>query len=54
MHITSSSAAVAAAYGWPTNISEDEALTKLLELNGQRPAVPKPAGANGPNGGEET
>lgn len=26
-------AAVAAAYGWPADISEEEALTKLLELN---------------------
>jgi type II restriction/modification system DNA methylase subunit YeeA len=25
--------AVAAAYGWPSDISEDDALTKLLELN---------------------
>ena len=29
-------AAVAAAYGWPADISEDEALKKLLELNHQR------------------
>jgi hypothetical protein len=26
-------AAVAAAYGWPADISEDDALAKLLELN---------------------
>ena len=26
-------AAVATAYGWPTNISNDDALRKLLELN---------------------
>ena len=26
-------AAVAAAYGWPADISEDEALSKLLALN---------------------
>lgn len=26
-------ATVAAAYGWPTDISEEEALAKLLELN---------------------
>ena len=26
-------AAVAAAYGWPSNISDDEVLRKLLELN---------------------
>jgi len=25
--------AVAAAYGWPSDISEDDALAKLLELN---------------------
>jgi len=27
------SPAVAAAYGWPADISEDDALAKLLELN---------------------
>ena len=38
-------AAVAAAYGWPANISEEDALAKLLELNlsrassGDPPAV---------------
>lgn len=26
-------AAVAAAYGWPADISEEDALAKLLELN---------------------
>ena len=26
-------ATVAAAYGWPSNISDDEVLRKLLELN---------------------
>lgn len=31
-------AAVAAAYGWPTDISEDEALSHLLELNLAREA----------------
>jgi len=29
-------AAVAAAYGWPAEISEDEALARLLELNHAR------------------
>ena len=29
-------AAVATAYGWPTDISDDDALHKLLELNGVR------------------
>jgi hypothetical protein len=28
--------AVAAAYGWPTDINEEEALKRLLELNLQR------------------
>jgi type II restriction/modification system DNA methylase subunit YeeA len=32
-------AAVAAAYGWPTEISEEEALAKLLELNLARTAA---------------
>jgi type II restriction/modification system DNA methylase subunit YeeA len=43
-------ATVAAAYGWPADISEEEALAKLLELNLTR------AAANGPiieNGGDE-
>jgi len=35
-------AAVAAAYGWPADISEEDALAKLLELNLAR------AAANGP------
>jgi type II restriction/modification system DNA methylase subunit YeeA len=30
--------AVAAAYGWPADISEEEALKKLLELNLSRSA----------------
>ena len=29
-------AAVASAYGWPTHISEDDALRELLALNGGR------------------
>ena len=32
-------AAVAAAYGWPADISEEEALAKLLELNLARAAA---------------
>jgi hypothetical protein len=31
--------AVAAAYGWPTDISEEDALAKLLELNLSRAPV---------------
>ena len=34
-------AAVAAAYGWPVDIPEDEALAKLLELNLARAATDK-------------
>jgi hypothetical protein len=33
--------AVAAAYNWPSDISEDDALAKLLELNLSRAAVVK-------------
>jgi type II restriction/modification system DNA methylase subunit YeeA len=36
-------AAVAAAYGWPADISEEEALAKLLELNLARAAAQSPA-----------
>ncbi len=32
-------AAVAAAYGWPADISEEDALAKLLELNLSRAAI---------------
>ena len=32
-------AAVAAAYGWPADISEEDALAKLLELNLARAAA---------------
>jgi type II restriction/modification system DNA methylase subunit YeeA len=32
-------AAVAAAYGWPANISEDDALVRLLDLNRERGAT---------------
>jgi hypothetical protein len=32
-------AAVAAAYGWPADISEEDALAKLLELNLSRAAA---------------
>ena len=31
--------AVIAAYGWPADISDDEQLTKLLELNLTRPGL---------------
>ncbi len=31
-------AAVAAAYGWPADISEDDALARLLDLNRARAA----------------
>lgn len=38
-------AAVAAAYGWPADISEEDALAKLLELNLSRAGVDaRPAG----------
>jgi hypothetical protein len=36
--------AVAAAYGWPTDLSEDDALARMLELNLQR-AVQLPTDA---------
>jgi type II restriction/modification system DNA methylase subunit YeeA len=39
-------AAVAAAYGWPADISEEEALAKLLELNLTRAAANGPAPAD--------
>jgi hypothetical protein len=32
-------AAVAAAYGWPEDIGEEDALARLLELNRERPAA---------------
>ena len=32
-------AAVAAAYGWPADISEEDALARLLDLNRERAAV---------------
>lgn len=41
-------AAVAAAYGWPADISEDDALAALLELNMGR----APAGAGSPGADE--
>jgi hypothetical protein len=34
-------AAVAAAYGWPADISEEDALAKLLELNLKRAGTAK-------------
>jgi type II restriction/modification system DNA methylase subunit YeeA len=36
-------AAVAPAYGWPADISEDDALAKLFELNQARAAARRPA-----------
>ena len=33
MPIAGLDAAVAAAYGWPANISDEDALAKLLEMN---------------------
>jgi hypothetical protein len=35
--------AVASAYGWPADISEDDALAKLLELNLARAGAAAPA-----------
>ena len=54
-------AAVAAAYGWPADISEEDALAKLLELNLERAAkeaeqskaLPKKREVAGPSGGTE-
>ena len=40
-------AAVAGAYGWPADISEEDALGKLLELNLTRAAANGPVVANG-------
>ena len=37
-------AAVAAAYGWPADISEEDALAKLLELNLARADAPQEPG----------
>ncbi|ACF02355.1 conserved hypothetical protein [Rhodopseudomonas palustris TIE-1] len=39
-------AAVAAAYGWPADITEDDALAKLLELNLSRAGASSPPPAN--------
>jgi len=44
-------AAVADAYGWPADISEEDALARLLELNLARAAANGPVVANG--GGED-
>ena len=46
-------AAVAAAYGWPTDISEEDALAKLLELNLERAAANGPVLANDVDEGED-
>jgi type II restriction/modification system DNA methylase subunit YeeA len=40
-------AAVAAAYGWPADISEEDALAKLLELNLARASVDAAVSGNG-------
>ena len=50
-------AAVAAAYGWPADISEEDALAKLLELNYARSEpsvarVPSPLAGEGLEGGK--
>jgi len=34
-------AAVAAAYGWPADISEEDALSRLLAVNLERAAAPR-------------
>ncbi|MDB6148422.1 MAG: yeeA, partial [Spartobacteria bacterium] len=48
-------AAVAAAYGWPADISEEDALAKLLELNLSRVGVEaRPARDDSDDGGEDT
>lgn len=39
-------AVVAAAYGWPADITEDDALAKLLELNLSRAGASRPPPAN--------
>jgi hypothetical protein len=44
-------AAVAAAYGWPADLSEDEILSRLLALNLERAAAEKAAIAKGPTNG---
>jgi type II restriction/modification system DNA methylase subunit YeeA len=46
-------AAVAAAYGWPADISEDDALAKLLELNLARAAAGDAASEDDDEDGEE-
>jgi hypothetical protein len=38
-------AAVAAAYGWPANLSDDEILKRLFELNQERAGIARPGGA---------
>jgi len=43
-------AAVAAAYGWPADISEDDALARLLELNLARAAASPASKAAAGNG----
>lgn len=41
-------AAVAAAYGWPADIFDDDALARLLDLNHLRSGAPQPPAAEGP------
>ena len=36
-------AAVAAAYGWPADLSDDEILKRLFDLNQQRAAADRPS-----------
>jgi hypothetical protein len=42
--------AVAAAYGWPTDISEEDALAELLKLNLSRAATAKSGQAENVDG----
>ena len=44
-------AAVAAAYGWPANLSDDEILERLLTLNGERATAEAKSGGEGKGGG---
>ena len=43
--------AVADAYGWPGNLSDDEILARLLTLNGERAAAEAKSGGEGKGGG---
>jgi len=46
-------AAVAGAYGWPADISKEDALARLLELNLARAAANGPVAANGTDEDEQ-